>query len=210
MAYHDRHDAGVALAECLKQYAKRSDVLVLGLLRGGLPVAAAVANRLGVAFDALAVRKLGVPWAPEVAFGAVGPGGVRVLNEEVADRLDPATLASVARREAAELTRLELRYRAGRRALDLTGRVALIVDDGLATGATARAAVEVARTLGANRVVVAVPVGSPEAVEQLSRVADEVVCPLQPPDFGAVSRFYRNFAQIGDAEVIRLLETAPG
>jgi putative phosphoribosyl transferase len=205
VTYRDRRDAGAALAERLADRAGRPDVVVLGLVRGGVPVAAEVARRLGVPLDALVVRKLGVPWAPEVAFGAVGPGGVRVLNEEIASRLQPAAVNAVVQHEEEELDRRERRYRISRGPLDLTGREAILVDDGLATGATARAAVAVARGLGAARVTVAVPVGSREAVEQLRTVADEVVCPLVPPRFGAVSRYYDDFGQVGDAEVIRLL-----
>jgi predicted phosphoribosyltransferase len=155
--------------------------------------------------DALIVRKLGVPWAPEVAFGAVGPGGVRVLNDAVAARLDQASMNAVLKHEESELIRRERRYRFSRPPLNLTARPAILVDDGLATGATARAGVEVARRLGAIRVTVAVPVGSPDAVRQLSTVADEVVCPLLPTQFGAVSRYYDDFGQVSDADVIRLL-----
>src|SRR5262249_41140922 len=173
MTYRDRQHAGDALAGSLAAYAGRPDVLVLGLVRGGLPVAAAVAHRLGVPLDALVIRKLGVPWAPEVAFGAIGPGGIRVLNDEGVSRLAPGAVAAVTHHESGELMRREARYRAGRPPPDLAGRTALIVDDGLATGATARAAVAVARALGAERVVVAVPVGSAEAVAQLAQDADE-------------------------------------
>jgi len=205
MGYRDRRAAGAALAEHLAGYAGRDDVVVLGLVRGGVPVAAEVARRLGAPLDVLVVRKLGVPWAPEVAFGALGPGGVRVLNEEIVARLPRPAVAGVLRHEAGELARRERRYRSRRAAIDLAGKVALLVDDGLATGATARAGVAVARELGASRVVVAVPVGAAEAVEQLAVEADEVVCPLQPPVFGAVSRFYDDFGQVTDAEVVSLL-----
>lgn len=199
--YRDRAAAGVALAGRLAAYAGRPDVVVLGLVRGGVPVAAVVAARLGVPLDVLVVRKLGVPWAPEVAFGALGPHGVRVLNPDIAQRLEPREVAEVTRREAVELQRREERYRAGKPPLELYGRTAVLVDDGLATGATARAAVAVARRLGATRVVLAAPVGSAEACAWLSRVAHEVVCPVHPADFGAVSRFYRDFHQVTDAEV---------
>jgi predicted phosphoribosyltransferase len=210
VTYRDRRAAGAVLAERLAQYAGRDDVVVLGLVRGGLPVAAEVAHRLDVPLDALMVRKLGVPWAPEVAFGAVGPHGVRVLNQEIVSRLPPGAVSAVVHAESAELVRREHRYRAGRPPLDLTGRVALLVDDGLATGASARAAVAVARGLGASRVVVAVPVGAREAVAHLAAEADEVVCPWQPADFGAVSRFYDDFGQVPDAEVVSLLAASDG
>lgn len=205
--YRDRGDAGAAVAEELHGLAGQPDVVVLGLVRGGVPVAKVVAERLDAPLDALVVRKLGMPWAPEVAFGALGPGGVRVLNHVVADRLSPDAVAEVTRREEAELDRRERRYRAGRPPLDLTGRTAVIVDDGLATGATARAAVQVARHLGARRVVVAVPVGSPEAYGMLAAEADQVVCARRPPDFGAVSRYYDDFHDVSDDEVTDALAT---
>jgi len=206
MSYQDRRAAGAILADALDKYGQRSDVVVLGLVRGGVPVAAEVARRLGAPLDALVVRKLGVPWAPEVAFGALGPGDVIVRNEDIAHRLPESSITAVVRRESGELARRERRYRSGRPPLDLTDRVALLVDDGLATGATARAAVEVARRLGAAHVVVAVPVGSPIAIDQLRQVADDVVCPVQPPHFDAVSRWYDDFGQVSDAEVSAILQ----
>jgi predicted phosphoribosyltransferase len=208
MSYRDRREAGAVLAESLEEYAERPDVLVLGMVRGGVPVAAEVARRLDAPLDALVVRKLGVPWAPEVAFGAVGPQGVCVLNEDIAARLSERAVTAVLQREAMELARREVRYRAGRPPLALDGQVVLLVDDGLATGASARAAVAAARRLGARRVVVAVPVGSPLAVGQLQEIADEVVCPVQPRDFDAVSRWYDEFEQVSDAEVVTLLADA--
>lgn len=203
--YRDRTDAGKQLGDALKAYANRNDVVVLGLVRGGVPVAAAVAERLHAPLDVLVVRKLGVPWAPEVAFGALGPGGVQVRNPHIADRLDPSDINVVAARETEELQRREQHYRAGRSAIDLTGRTAIIVDDGLATGATARAAVAVARRLGATRVVMAAPVCAPEAASLLKAEADEVACLMEPADFDAVGRFYEDFAQVDDETVVRLL-----
>jgi len=203
--YRDRVAAGEELAAALAGYADRPETIVLGLVRGGVPVAATVAARLRAPLDVLVVRKLGVPWAPEVAFGALGPAGVYVLNDEIAERLDRSDIAAVVRQEAAELERREQRYRGGRPPLDLTNRTAVIVDDGLATGATARAAVSVARRLGATRVIVAAPVGSPEAVGLLRAEADEVVCPVAPANFGAVSRFYDDFRQVEDDMVVRIL-----
>jgi predicted phosphoribosyltransferase len=206
--YTDRTEAGDRLAAQLKHYADRPDVVVLGLVRGGVPVAARVAAALHAPLDVLVVRKLGVPWAPEVAFGALGPGGVVVHNPEVEGYVSTADVQSVTRAETDELGRREERYRQGRPPLSLDGRVAIIVDDGLATGASARAAVAAARRLNAARVVVAVPVGAPDAVDTLRREADEVVCPLTPPDFGAVSRFYQHFPQTSDEEVVALLAAA--
>jgi putative phosphoribosyl transferase len=199
--YRDRAEAGAALADRMRPYARRADAVVLGLVRGGVPVAAVVGARLGVPLDVLVVRKLGVPWAPEVAFGAVGPGGVRVLNPEVADRLTPEQVVEIAVREATEVRRRELRYRVGRPPLRLRGRAVILVDDGLATGATARAAVAVARSLDAARVALAVPVGSTDACAALAPLVDDLVCPLRPPSFGAVSQHYRDFHQVTDGEV---------
>jgi putative phosphoribosyl transferase len=207
-SYPDRETAGEHLAGLLTHYAGRDDVTVLGLVRGGVPVAKVLADRLRAPLDVLVVRKLGVPGAPELAFGALGSGGVTVYNEEIAEMLADSDIEAVRRREEVELHRREQRYRAGRPPLDLTGRTAVIVDDGLATGATARASVPVARALGAERVVVAVPVGAPDAVAKLRRVADEVICPMVPPDFGAVSRYYDRFDQTSDDEVNALLGAA--
>jgi predicted phosphoribosyltransferase len=175
--YRNREEAGRVLAERLTGLIGQPVVIVLGLVRGGVPVAAVIAERLGAPLDVLVVRKLGMPWAPEVAFGALGPGGVQVLNDMIASRLSPDDIAEANRREQAELERRERIYRAGRPPLELTGRTAVIVDDGLATGATARAAVQVARHLGARRVIVAVPVGSQEAYEMLAAEADQVITP---------------------------------
>ncbi|MGW0435239.1 phosphoribosyltransferase [Micromonospora sp. NPDC003197] len=199
--YRDRADAGAALAERLTALVGRTDVIVLALVRGGVEVAAVVAERIGAPLDILVVRKLGVPWAPEVAFGAIGPGGVQVLTDGPAGRLDQEQIDMVVQREKAELARREELYRAARPPLNLDGCTAVIVDDGLATGATARAAVAVARQLGAQRVVVAVPVGSEEAYELLVAAADEVVCLQRPPDFGAVGFYYEDFHEVSDAEV---------
>ncbi|GAA0390491.1 phosphoribosyltransferase [Micromonospora gifhornensis] len=203
--YRDRSEAGRALADRLAALTGRPDVTVLGLVRGGVPVARVVADRLGAPLDVLVVRKLGMPWAPEVAFGALGPGGVRVLNDLVAGQLDADDIAEVQRREQAELDRREQLYRAGRPPLDLTGRTALIVDDGLATGATARAAVQVARHLGARRVVLAVPVGAQEACEMLADEADEAICAQRPANFGAVGAYYDDFHEVSDDEVTEAL-----
>jgi predicted phosphoribosyltransferase len=200
--FRDRDAAGEMLAGALRRYAGARDVVVLGLVRGGVPIAAVVAARLGVPLDVLVVRKLGVPWAPEVAFGALGPGCVQVVNEDVAARLEPSDVAVVVDREAAELVRRERFYRAGRPPLAVRGRVTVLVDDGLATGATARAAVAVARRLGAAWVVLAAPVGSVQACAALAVDADELVCLLRPAPFGAVSQHYRDFHQVSDAEVV--------
>ncbi|MFI7430967.1 phosphoribosyltransferase [Micromonospora sp. NPDC049836] len=204
-SYRDRAEAGRMLADQLTDLAGRPDVVVLGLVRGGVPVARVIADRIGAPLDVLVVRKLGVPWAPEVAYGALGPDGVQVLNDMVADRLSDAERAQVREREQAELDRREQRYRGGRPPLDLAGRTAVIVDDGLATGATARAAVQVARQLGAARVVVAVPVGSDQAYEMLAAEADELLCLQVPADFAAVGAYYDDFHEVSDDEVTQAL-----
>jgi len=208
-AYRDRWAAGAVLADRLRAYAGRPKVVVLGLVRGGVPVAAEVADRLRAPLDVLVVRKLGVPWAPEVAFGALGPHGVRVLNDDIAGRLEPEQIADVTRKEEAERSRREERYRGGRPPLDLAGRTTIIVDDGLATGATARAAVAVADRLGAERIVLAAPVGAAEACASLAAVTDELVCPVCAKEFGAVSRYYHDFHQVTDDEVGAILARAP-
>ncbi|MFR9774527.1 phosphoribosyltransferase [Micromonospora sp. MS34] len=204
--YRDRAEAGRSLADKLTDLAGQPDAVVLGLVRGGVEVARVVAERLGVPMDVLVVRKLGVPYAPEVAYGALGPGGVQVLNEMVADRISEAERAEVRQREQAELERRERLYRTGRPPLDLTGRTAVIVDDGLATGATARAAVQVTRHLGAARVVVAVPVGSREAYQMLAAEADQAVILEAPPDFMAVGAYYEDFHEVSDDEVTETLK----
>ncbi|WP_027661581.1 phosphoribosyltransferase [Salinispora fenicalii] len=203
--FRDRSDAGRTLADRLTALVGDPDVIVLGLVRGGVPVAEVIARRLEAPLDVITVRKLGLPGAPEVAFGAIGPGGAQVLNERIAGRLSSAEVADVDRQERAELDRRERLYRADRPPLDLTDRTALIVDDGLATGATARAAVQVARHLGARRVVAAAPVGSQEAYELLSAEADQVVCPQHPTGFTAVSAYYDDFHEVSDDEVTATL-----
>lgn len=204
--FTDRVDAGRRLGELLAP-RRSADVVVLGLPRGGVPVAAEVATALDAPLDVIVVRKLGVPYQPEVAMGAIGEGGVRVLDELLVARagVSPAELDAVERRERATLEARVAKFRSGGQRLDLTGRTAIIVDDGIATGATASAASQVARLLGATRVIVAAPVGGRDAAHQVTD-ADEVVCLLQPPGFQAVGMHYRDFRQTSDDEVVRLLE----
>lgn len=204
--FADRVDAGRQLAARLAD-RRAPDVVVLGLPRGGVPVAAEVAAALDAPLDVIVVRKLGVPYHPEVAMGAIGEGGVRVLDEDFVARagVSPAEVDAVERRERAALDERVARLRAGRERLDLTGRTAIIVDDGIATGATATAASRVARRLGAARVVVAAPVGGLDAAQRVGD-ADEVICLRQPPGFMAVGQYYRNLSQTSDEEVVRLLE----
>lgn len=207
--YADRVDAGRDLAAALAAY-RDQDVVVLGLPRGGVPVAREVAEALGAPLDVLVVRKLGLPSHPELAFGAIGEGGVEVLNDAVLGRagLDAAAIAAVEGTQRAELQRRVDLYRGGRPGLSVAGRVALIVDDGFATGATARAAAQVARAQGARVVVLAAPVGAPDTVAGLREVADEVVCLRAPGDFMAVGEGYDDFRQTSDEEVCALLGAA--
>lgn len=211
MRFADRADAGRQLATALQDYRGRN-VLVLGLPRGGVPVAYQVAAALDAPLDVLVVRKLGVPYQPELAFGAIGEDGVRVLNDAVLRRttLDAEDIAAVEVGQRTELQRRLDLYRGGRPGLDLAGRTVLIVDDGFATGATARAAALVARARGAATVVLAAPIGAAATVAALRDVADDVVCLGVPRDFAAVGQGYDDFAQTPDAQVCELLEAARG
>jgi putative phosphoribosyl transferase len=181
--------------------------VVLGLPRGGVPVAAEVARAVGGELDVLVVRKVGVPWQPELALGAVGEDGVRVLNEEIAAAcgLTEAQLDELSRRARAEVEERLRQLRAGRPAVPLTGRTAIVVDDGVATGATMRAAVDVVRAHGAARVIVAVPVAAADAMDALRATVDDFVAVLAPVDLGGVGLWYRDFTQTTDAEVASLL-----
>ncbi len=180
---------------------------MLGLPRGGVPVARVVAEALGAPLDVLVVRKLGAPGHPEYAVGAIGPGGIRVVDPRAVAAVGAReqAIARVERREAAELVRREERYRAERPPLDLTGRTAILVDDGVATGATAGVACRVARALGAARVILAVPVAPADWVSRLADVADAYVAVETPRDFWAVGQHYRDFRQTTDDEVLRAL-----
>jgi predicted phosphoribosyltransferase len=206
--FDNREDAGRALAGALREYGGRSDVVVLGLPRGGVPVAAEVARALGAPLDVFVVRKIGAPTQPELAMGAVSTGGVVVVNEEIVRELAVSReeFDEVAAREKREVGRREQSYRGNRPAPDLSGKVVILVDDGLATGATMRAAVEAVRRQGPSRVIVAVPVAALDTCEQMRREADEVVCGETPEPFLAVGLWYRDFSQTSDEEVRDLLE----
>jgi putative phosphoribosyl transferase len=210
MRFRDRAEAGRFLAETVRQAALGMHVVVLGLPRGGVPVAFEVADVLGAPLDVVVVRKLGVPFQPELAMGAIGEGGVRVENPDVlrSAALTAIDLEAVEQRERAELERRAHEYRGGGPRLDLTGRCAVIVDDGIATGSTARAACRVVRAQGAARVVVAAPVASRPAVAELAAVADEVLYVQSPEPFYAVGEWYRDFSQTSDEEVVELLRRA--
>ncbi|WP_182907266.1 MULTISPECIES: phosphoribosyltransferase [unclassified Microbispora] len=208
----DRRDAGLRLGERLRGLPGAEDAVVVGLPRGGVPVAFEVARALGAPLDVIVVRKLGVPYQPELGFGAIGEGGVRVLNPDVL-RLANITrdeIAGVERRERAELERRARRFRGDRTPVDLAGRTVIVVDDGIATGGTARAACQVARAHGASRVVLAVPVGAPETIASLRGDADEVVCLDTPDHFYAIGAWYDDFTQTRDEDVIECLRQAAG
>jgi len=208
--FRDRADGGRRLAAKLTAYAGRHDVLVLALPRGGVPVGAEVARELGVPLDVYLVRKLGVPGHEELALGAIASGGTIVLNDDIVRGLAiPATVIdTLVRQERHELERRERDYRGDRPIPDVTGRVVILVDDGLATGATMRAAVEALRARHPVRLVVAVPVGAPETCSALESLADEVTCAVTPEPFYAVGLWYADFDQTTDAEVRALLERA--
>ncbi|GGL95975.1 phosphoribosyltransferase [Deinococcus aerophilus] len=201
--FHNRQEAGRQLAVHLSKLHSWPHTIALGLPRGGVPVAAQVARVLGVPLDVLMVRKLGLPGQPEVAMGAIASGGVRVLNEDLVRRagVSAQALADAEAREKAELIRRETAYRGGRPPLALAGWTALLIDDGVATGATLRAALRAVRARLPARVAVAVPVAPPDTCRELQALADEVVCLWTPAHFHAVGQFYRDFGQTTDEEV---------
>lgn len=203
----DRWEAGRRLAEEVAPKVDPARTVILGLPRGGVPVAHEIAARVGAPLDVLMVRKLGVPWQPELAFGAVASGGVIVYDDDVVAMADlsEAEMEEVAARERAELARRERLYRGGRAPLDVKGRTAVVVDDGIATGSTVRAALKALKELGAERRIVATPVAPPETVELLLREADDVICLLTPPDLMAIGFWYEDFLPVEDEEVLRLL-----
>jgi predicted phosphoribosyltransferase len=206
--YGDRREAGRVLASRLSQYANRTDVVVLALPRGGVPVGYEVASALGAPLDVFLVRKLGTPGHRELAMGAIASGGVRVLNSDVVRwyGISDEAIEAVARDEALELERRERAYREQRPARVLAERVVILVDDGLATGSTMRAAAQAVRVRQPSRVVVGVPVGAKQTCLELSGIADEVVCARMPEPFSAVGQWYLNFAQTDDDEVRELLQ----
>lgn len=212
MIYRDRTQAGESLAAAVRDRMGTQRVIVLALPRGGVPVAVPVARALGAPLDVLVVRKVGVPGAPEVAMGAVAIGGITLRNAEVLASTPVAAqlFEKEARRERAEVTRRELAYRRAGTPLVLTDLSALLVDDGVATGATVRAAIAAARGLGAARVVVAVPVASAAVAEILAQEADELICLQQPLCLQSVGEWYQEFPQVSDAEVRAALREAAG
>jgi predicted phosphoribosyltransferase len=210
MLFANRREAGRILASLLMKYADRDDVLVLALPRGGVPVGFEVAQALRAPLDVFIVRKLGVPGHDELAMGAIATGGVRVLNDDVVMslELEPEVIDAVAAREQKELARRERIYRGARPAPDVRGRTVIVVDDGLATGSTMRAAVAALRKQGPARIVVAVPVAAPETCEEFKTEVDETVCAATPRMFNGVGRWYEDFSQTTDDEVHELLAQA--
>jgi predicted phosphoribosyltransferase len=208
MIFRDRTDAGRELAARLTRYADRADVLVLALPRGGVPVAYEVAKELKAPLDVFLVRKLGVPGHEELAMGAIASGGVRVLNEDIINylRIPDEVIDAVAAREQRELERRERSYRGDRSPPDVKDRVVILVDDGLATGSTMRAAAASLRLQKPRRIVVAVPVSSPETCEEIRSEVDEVVCAFTPEHFQGVGLWYEDFSQTSDEEVRELLK----
>lgn len=208
--FADRRDAGRALARELGDYREREDVVVLGLARGGVPVAFEVARALDAPLEVFTVRKIGVPGQEELAMGAIATGGAVVMNYEVVDQLGiaPARFDLAAERATVELERREQAYRGDRSPIDLDGKTAMLVDDGLATGMTMRASVRAVRELGPEHVVVAVPTAPASVCRELGAIVDDVVCVTQPTHLMAVGQSYRDFSQTSDDEVHALLAAA--
>ncbi len=209
-SFRDRREAGRVLAGLLEEYRGRDDVTVLALPRGGVPVAYEVARHLGAPLDVFVVRKLGVPGQEELAMGAIASGGVRFLNQDVLRHvgISPGVVEGVARREIEEIARRERQYRGDRPYPDLRGRIVILVDDGLATGSTMRAAVSALRQRSPQKIVVAVPVAAAETCAEFRFIADEIVCARTPEVFHAVSSWYDDFRQTDDEEVRELLDVA--
>lgn len=206
----DRMEAGRQLAARLADYRSRDDVVILALPRGGVPVAAEVSKALGLPFDLLLVRKLGIPGCAETAMGAIASNGVCVMHDDLIARLDltQTEIKEVTRRETEELARREQLYRAGKPPVEVTGKTVIVIDDGIATGATMQAAILLLRRQRARRIVVATPVAPPDTVRKLAREVDEMIVVAEPEEFSAVGEWYRNFGQTGDEEVRRLLAEA--
>ena len=210
--FRDRREAGRALAEELKSYRDKDDLLVLGLARGGVPVGWEIASALHAALDVFLVRKLGVPGWPELAMGALASGGGVVMNDNVVSSLHitEEQVRAAIDSETAELARREQAYRGGRTGGNARNKIVMIVDDGIATGASMLAAVRAVRAVGPQSIVVAVPVGPQSVCRELARAADDVVCVTMPPSFEAVGQVYADFHQITDDEVRELLNTPTG
>jgi len=210
MIFRNRQDAGRRLASRLEKYANREDVIVLGVPRGGVPVAFELATTLNLPLDIFVSRKLGVPWHEELAFGAIGSGGVRVLNSSVVEELgiSDRDIAMVTEAEREELGRRERLYRGSRPPLDVSGRTVILVDDGIATGSSIRAAIQALRQMKPAAIVVATPVAPQETCNRLQYEVDELVCVEMPELFYAIGEFYNDFSQVTDEKVNELLDSA--
>ena len=210
MTFEDRTDAGRIVAQALGAYADRDDVLVLGMPRGGVPVAFEVAQALHAPLDIFICRKLGVPLQEELAFGAIAPGGVRVLDQQIVEAagLNKREIDEITAREQKELERREQLYRAGRPPLDVAGKIVILVDDGIATGASMFASVRALRQLQPARIVVAVPVAPQSTCRKLRQEVDELVCTHSPASFYAIGQFYLDFSQLTDKQVVEFLQRA--
>ena len=208
MIFQDRNDAGKLLARKLEQYAGKSDVLVLAIPRGGVPVAFQVAATLGAPMDVFVVRKLGVPSQPELAFGAIASGGIRILDEQIVDSMGVSEpeIEQIAAEQRAELNRRERVYRGRRAPLHIENKTVILVDDGIATGASTRAAIAALRQLKPARIVLAAPIAPASTCWNLRREVDEVVCLDAPETFYAIGQFYEDFSQVSDDEVTALLK----
>ena len=208
--FHDRKEAGKLLAAMLTTYANKQDVIVLALPRGGVPVGFEIAQALHVPLDVIVVRKLGVPGQEELAMGAIAAGGVRILNNDVVQFLDipDELIDKIAANEQQELERRELLYRGDRTAYDIRGRTVILVDDGIATGATMHAAVAAIKQRKPSGIIIAVPTAAPSTCDEFALEVDELVCIIRPEPFISVSYWYKQFSQTSDAEVRRLLERA--
>lgn len=210
MVFRDRKQAGELLARKLTKYANREDVVVLAIPRGGVPVGFEVARALHAPLDVFIVRKLGVPWQEELAFGAVATGGIRVLDEQIVEslQLTPEQIEKVTERENKELERRERVYRGKRAALAVKGKLVLLVDDGIATGSSMLAGITALRQLEPAQIIVATPVAPPTTCARLRKKADDLVCVSTPESFFAIGQFYDNFLPTSDAEVCALVEEA--
>ena len=208
--FQNRREAGKILAKRLLKYADRSDVIILALPRGGIPIAYEIALAMKAPLDVVIVRKLGLPGREELAIGAIASGGVQIMNQDIVQMLgiDAATISSVLEQELQELERREENYRGSRPAPELRDRTVIVVDDGLATGASMRAAVMGLRAQSPAQIVVAVPAAAPQAIELLEPEVDEMICMISPDPFEGVGKWYKDFAQMTDEEVRSLVEDA--